>query len=114
MEASSDKRRRAPSELASEMAGSTVRMKGMTVQPEATQVLAVVQRACSFFPPGSEPAKQLQAAVVRTRAVQESEAIGLTPATERAMLQGLRAEILQTNALVAAVEEDSPRWKGGA
>jgi mannose-6-phosphate isomerase class I len=95
--------------LASETAGSTVRMKGMTVQHEAAEVLAVVQRACSFFPPASEPAKQLQAAVVRIRAIKESEAIALTPATERAMLQGLRAEVLQTSALVAAVGEDARR-----
>jgi hypothetical protein len=84
-------------------------MKGMTVQHEAAEVLAVVQRACSFFPPASEPAKQLQAAVVRIRAIKESEAIALTPATERAMLQGLRAEVLQTSALVAAVGEDARR-----
>jgi hypothetical protein len=84
-------------------------MKRMTVQHEAAEVLAVVQRACWFFPPTSEPAKQLQAAVVRIRAIKGSAAIALTPAAERAMLQGLRAEVVQTNALVAAVAEDAPR-----
>lgn len=33
----------------------------------------------------------------------EAAAVALTPAAERAMLQGLRAEVLQTNALVAGV-----------
>jgi hypothetical protein len=80
----------------------------VNIQQEAAEVLAVLQRAESLFPPASEPAKQLQAAVVRIRAIKESEA-ALTPATERAMLQGLRAEVLQTNALVAAVGEDAPR-----
>ena len=96
-------------ELAPETADSRVTIKGMTVQNEAAEVLAVVERACSFFPPGSEPAKQLQAAAVRVRAIAEAATMALTPATERAMLQGLRTEVLQTSALVAAVGEDAPR-----
>jgi hypothetical protein len=78
------RRRTTPPELAPETADSTVTMKGMTVQNEAAEVLAVVERACSFFPPASEPAKQLQAAAVRVRAIAEAAAMALTPATERA------------------------------
>lgn len=94
--------------LASETVESTATMRGVTIRHEAAQVLAVVERMRSLFPPASESAERLQATIGRIGAIAEAARTALTPADERAILQGLRAEIVHANALVRTRVGDAP------
>lgn len=77
-------------------------MEAMTVRQEVAQVLAVVERASSVFPSGSERAAQVEAAVGRIRAIaREATTSTLAPADERVMLHVLRSEVHRVRALVA-------------
>lgn len=75
----------------------------MNIQQEAAEVLAVLQRAESLFPPASTPAHQLRAAVVRIRVIAQTIAGAAAPFAERAILQELQFEIRRANALVTAL-----------